>query len=72
MLRETEQKVRLMANNLSEIVLAYGMDRKLVFANPAVEQLTGHPLAELEARGFCAWMHADDQPRMMGCLQWPF
>jgi PAS domain S-box-containing protein len=68
MLRETEQKVRLMANNLSEIVLAYGMDRKLVFANPAVEELTGHPLAELEARGFCAWMHTDDQPRMMACF----
>ena len=65
MLRETEQKVRLMANNLSEIVLAYGMDRKLVFANPAVEQLTGHPVGELEARGFCSWMHTDDQPRMV-------
>ncbi len=65
MLRETEHKLRLMANNLSEIVLAYGMDRKLVFANAAVEQLTGHRLAELEARGFCSFIHADDQARMV-------
>ena len=65
LLRETEHKLRLMANNLGEIVLAYGMDRKLVFANPAVEQLTGHPLAELEVLGFCAWVHADDQPRIV-------
>jgi PAS domain S-box-containing protein len=64
MLRETEQKLRLMANNLSEIVLAYGMDRKLVFANPAVEQLTGHTLADLEARGFCSWVYADDRARI--------
>ena len=41
-LRETDQKLRLVANNLSEMVLAYDMDRRLVFANAAVERLTGY------------------------------
>jgi hypothetical protein len=28
-----EQKLRIMANNLKEMVLAYDMDRKVIYAN---------------------------------------
>jgi len=64
-LRETEQRLRLMANNIKEMVLAYDMDRHLVFANPAVETLTGYRTAELEKDGFVNWIHPDDQARML-------
>ena len=64
-LRETEQRLRLMANNIKEMVLAYDMDRHLIFANRAVETLTGYRTAELEKGGFVNWIHPDDQARML-------
>ncbi len=64
-LRETEQRLRLMANNIKEMVLAYDMDRHLIFANRAVETLTGYGTAELEKCGFVNWIHPDDQARML-------
>ncbi|MFY9724437.1 MAG: PAS domain S-box protein [Bryobacteraceae bacterium] len=64
-LREAEQRLRLMANNMKEMVLAYDMDRNLIFANPAVETLTGYRTEELEKGGFVNWIHPDDQARML-------
>ncbi|MSV29882.1 MAG: PAS domain S-box protein [Bryobacterales bacterium] len=63
-LRVVEHKLRLMADNLKEMVLAYDEDRKLIYANPAVEALTGYPVSELEARASIKWVHPDDQLRM--------
>jgi PAS domain S-box-containing protein len=60
--RETEQKLRLMANNLTEMVLAYDMNRRLLFANPAAEALCGYSVEELQT-GFIDWVHPDDRGR---------
>ena len=65
-LRRSEQKLRLMADNLKEMVLAYDMNRCLVFANPAVERLTGYSIDELEKKKFICWIHPDDRSRMLG------
>ena len=65
-LREVEQKLRLTANNLREMVLAYDMDRNLIYANPAAETLTGYSVADLQKTGFIDWVHPDDRPRMLG------
>ncbi len=46
--------------------MAYDMERKLVFVNPAAETLTGYSVAELERANFICWIHPDDQPRMLG------
>jgi len=64
--RETEHKLSLMASNMKEMVLAYDMNRRITFANPAVETLTGYTLAEIESAGFVNWIHKDDQARMLG------
>ena len=64
-LRQMEQKLRLMANNMKEMVLAYDMDRRLIFANPAVEILTGYRFADLEEGGFVNWIHPGDYERML-------
>ena len=58
--------LRLIAKNLTEMVLAYDMDRKLVFVNPAVEGLTGYSTDELEKANFICWIHPEDQSRMLG------
>ena len=52
-LRASEQKFRLLANNLSEMVVAFDMEGRLVFANPAVERVTGYSIADLQKQGFC-------------------
>jgi two-component system cell cycle sensor histidine kinase/response regulator CckA len=47
------------------MVLAYDLERKLVFVNPAVETLTGYSMEEMEKANFICWIHPDDQPRML-------
>jgi two-component system, cell cycle sensor histidine kinase and response regulator CckA len=47
------------------MVMAYDMNRRLVFVNPAVETLTGYSMDEIEKANFICWIHADDQPRML-------
>ncbi len=63
-LREAEQKLRLMANNLREMVLAYDTRRNLIYANASVETLTGYTVSDLERAGWIDWFHADDRSRM--------
>jgi two-component system, cell cycle sensor histidine kinase and response regulator CckA len=63
--KPTADILRLITKNLTEMVLAYDMARKLVFVNPAVETLTGYSIEELEQANFICWIHADDQPRML-------
>jgi len=57
--------LRLIARNFSEMLMAYDMDRKLVFVNAAVETLTGYSTQEMEQANFICWIHPDDQPRML-------
>jgi PAS domain S-box-containing protein len=58
-LRDNEQKLRLMANNLSDMVRAYDMERRLVFANAAVERLTG--FRGLQNGAALDWVHPEDR-----------
>ena len=65
-LRHSEARFRLMAKSLTEMVMAYDMDRKLTFVNAAAQSLTGYTMAELEKAQFICWVHPDDRPRMIG------
>ena len=63
-LRESEHKLRALTNNLGDVVLAYDMDRRLVFANPALERVSGYSVEEFGANGFICWAHPEDRQRM--------
>ena len=65
-LRESDARFRSMARNLTEMVLAYDMDRRLTYVNPAVHTLTGYSLSDLEKEHFICWVHPDDRERMLG------
>jgi PAS domain S-box-containing protein len=65
-LRESDARFRSMARNLTEMVLAYDMDRRLTFVNPAVHTLTGYSPSDLEEQQFICWVHAEDRDRMLG------
>jgi PAS domain S-box-containing protein len=63
---ERQTPFRLMAQNLTEMLLTYDMDRRLTYANAAVETLTGYSVAELEKSQFICWVHPEDRQRMLG------
>ena len=65
-LRESDARFRSMARNLTDMVLAYDMNRRLTFVNPAVHTLTGYSPADLEKEQFICWVHAEDRDRMLG------
>jgi PAS domain S-box-containing protein len=64
-LRESERKLRLIAENTTDAIFAYDMNRRLIYVNPAVEELTGYTTAELQDRSFINWLHPEDEARMM-------
>jgi two-component system, cell cycle sensor histidine kinase and response regulator CckA len=65
-LRHSEARFRLMAKSLTEMVLAFDMDRRLTFVNGAAQSLTGYSAADLEQAQFICWVHPDDRDRMLG------
>ncbi|HXA51598.1 MAG TPA: PAS domain S-box protein, partial [Candidatus Acidoferrum sp.] len=65
-LRHSETRFRFMAKNLTEMVLAYDMDRRLTFVNPAAQTLTGYTAEEFERAQFINWVHPEDRERMHG------
>ncbi len=64
-LRESDARFRSIARNLTEMVLAYDMNRRLTFVNPAVQTLTGYSPADMEKQQFICWVHAEDRERML-------
>jgi PAS domain S-box-containing protein len=63
-----ERNVRLVADSLSEMVVAYDADRGLTYANSGAEKLTGYGLAELQAAVPLSWTHPEDRPQVLA--QW--
>lgn len=59
-LRESEQRFRALAESTSAGILIY-QDEKLVYVNPAVEQITGYTAAEVRRRPFYALVHPEDR-----------
>src|SRR5439155_13212578 len=64
-LRESERRLRLIAENTSDVIFAFEMQRRPVYVNPAVKELTGYPFSEIREKQFINWVHPEDQPRML-------
>jgi PAS domain S-box-containing protein len=62
--RISEQKLRLVANGIDQMVLAFDMQGKLMYANPALTALTGYSIEEIEKSGLVDWFHPEDRERM--------
>lgn len=63
-LRESERKLRLIAENSTDTVFAYDMSRRLLYVNPAFETLTGYTVAELSEQQHIDYLHPEDAPRI--------
>jgi PAS domain S-box-containing protein len=62
--RRTERNHHLIAENTTDLILAYGSNRHLLYVNPAVERLLGYSVEEMRARQRINWIHPHDQRRM--------
>jgi len=67
-LRASERKLRLISENTTDFIFAYDLERRLFYANPAIEKLTGYTLDELQEQNFINWLHPEDEARMMKLL----
>lgn len=64
-LRRSERNLRLIAQNTTDVIFAFDMEREPIYINPAIEEFTGYSFAEIKQRKFVNWIHPDDQPRML-------
>jgi PAS domain S-box-containing protein len=67
-LRESERNLRLIAENTTDAVFAYSLDRRLIYVNPAFETLWGRPAAELLTTPIAKFLHPEDAPRCRALL----
>jgi PAS domain S-box-containing protein len=57
--------VRLVADSLSEMVVAYDMHRSLTYANSGAEKLSGYGFAELQGAAPLSWTHPADRSHVL-------
>jgi PAS domain S-box-containing protein len=62
---ELRSRLQTVTATMREGVIAYDMDRKLRFVNPAFERLTGYPDEELREQEFLQYIHPDDRPAII-------
>jgi PAS domain S-box-containing protein len=62
---ELRSQLQTVTATMREGVIAYDMDRKLRFVNPAFERLTGYPDEELRDQEFLQYIHPEDRPAIM-------
>jgi PAS domain S-box-containing protein len=64
-LAEVRSQLQTVTATMREAVIAYDMDRRLKFINPAFERLTGYPEDEMRDQEFLAYIHLEDRPAIL-------
>jgi len=62
---ESDRILRLLSDNATEVIMAYDMDRRLIYVNSAITKQRGYSVQELREKNFIHWLHPEDSPRMM-------
>ena len=62
---ELRSQLQTVTATMREGVIAYDMQRKLRFVNPAFERLTGYPEDELRDQEFLQYIHPGDRPAIL-------
>jgi PAS domain S-box-containing protein len=62
---ELRSQLQTVTATMREGVIAYDMDRRLKFVNPAFERLTGYPEDELRDHDFLQYIHPEDRPAIV-------
>jgi PAS domain S-box-containing protein len=62
---ELRSQLQTVTASMREGVIAYDMERRLKYVNPAFERLTGYPEEELRDQDFLQYIHPDDRPAII-------
>ncbi len=63
-IRASEARYRLLADNATDVIAVYGMDGVFRYLSPAIEQPMGYRPDELIGRAFSEFMHPEDVARV--------
>ena len=63
-----EDRYRLLARNMTDVITRHGRDGSVLFASPAAESLFGCPIAELHEHGLFERVNVADRPAYLTAL----
>ena len=63
-----EDRYRLLARNITDVITRHGRDGAVLFVSPAAEELFGARLAELQGHGLFDRVHVADRPAYLTAL----
>jgi cell cycle sensor histidine kinase DivJ len=63
-----EDRYRLLARNMTDVITRHGRSGSVVFASPAAESLFGAPVADLVGHGLFDRVHVADRPAYLTAL----
>ena len=62
---EHQSQLQTVTATMREGVIAYDMEQRLTFVNPAFERLTGYPVEDIRDQEFLQYIHPDDRPALL-------
>ncbi len=68
MLHAEEDRYRLLARNMTDVIVRHGRNGAVLFVSPAAEALLGVPLNELLRNGLFDRVHVADRPAYLAAL----
>ncbi|EPZ42456.1 hypothetical protein N007_14965 [Alicyclobacillus acidoterrestris ATCC 49025] len=68
-LRESEQKYRLIAENMHDLICLIDWDGRFIYASPSHTTLLGFPTKAYEGNFARDWMHKEDHPKIRSQLE---
>jgi len=68
MLHAEEDRYRLLARNMTDVIVRHGRNGAVLFVSPAAEQLVGVPVNELHRNGLFDRVHVADRPAYLAAL----
>ncbi len=63
-LRESDERYRLLANSMDDLVILVAPDGRRLYISPSITRVTGYSTAEILAQDFRTRTHPDDMERM--------
>jgi cell cycle sensor histidine kinase DivJ len=63
-----EDRYRLLARNITDVIIRHGRDGEVLFVSPAAETLFGARLAQLQGHGLFNRVHVADRPAYLTAL----